>query len=200
LDWNLVWCMCAPNTSTIASSIASTLLVHPSPVEYSLLTFLLACTELVAPSKEQLLSIHELPATAVMSLDLSLTAKWSGKSMYINMSPLCAPLIDVQGEATHMIKTLNMLSPLKIPGESVLKKATYCCSCYRSHTPKHKTSIDPSDFCDDQSIFQNCLTHINVNHILPSCQWHITVAIWTHIHNAILAPRAVAPQPPAPDQ
>ncbi|KAF8489758.1 hypothetical protein JB92DRAFT_2835994 [Gautieria morchelliformis] len=267
---------------------------------------LLPALELAAPSKKRLLSIHELPATAATSLDLSLTAKQLGKSTDIDMSPLRAPLIDSQGSSTagldipvtpihstrdevivlssdtdevepartqhktncksgdlylgsikaapksrawNLGHTANhngddteiagiqdvpngappLLSVYKSledarsviydfeesrgnkmrvgqskrvskSAESGLKKVTYCCSCYASHTPKHKPNIDPSDFRSGKSIRKNCLAHVNVNRILPSYQWHITAANWTHNHDAILAPGAAAPRPPAPDQ
>ncbi|KAF8577144.1 hypothetical protein K439DRAFT_1622334 [Ramaria rubella] len=83
--------------------------------------------------------------------------------------------------------------------DSKVKKVTYHCSCYVVHKPKHKGNIDLSNFCDGKSIRKNCSAHVN-NRILPTMQWHITAADWTHTHDPVLAPGVVAPHPPQPEQ
>ncbi|KAF8576145.1 hypothetical protein K439DRAFT_1623077 [Ramaria rubella] len=83
---------------------------------------------------------------------------------------------------------------------SAPKKVTYRCSCYAVHNPKHKADIDPSDHRNGRSIQTNCMAHVNVNQILPSNQWRITAANWTHNHDRVLAPGAHAPHPPHPEQ
>ncbi|EDR01209.1 uncharacterized protein LACBIDRAFT_312304 [Laccaria bicolor S238N-H82] len=61
-----------------------------------------------------------------------------------------------------------------------LKKRTYQCNCYYTHTPTHAVNIDPSDHLQGKTIKTNCKVHVNVNR--KGAQWVITTAVWDHNH------------------
>jgi hypothetical protein len=61
-----------------------------------------------------------------------------------------------------------------------LKKRTYRCNCYYTHTPIHAVNIDPSDHRQGKTVKTNCKAHVNVNR--KGSQWVITTAVWDHNH------------------
>ena len=80
------------------------------------------------------------------------------------------------------------------------QKVTFRCNHYYHHIPSHLPNLDPSDHCVGQSIKTDCNAHVNINRVVGSDLWVVTLADWTHNHDRELPPGAPAPRRPTTAQ
>jgi hypothetical protein len=80
------------------------------------------------------------------------------------------------------------------------RKITLRCNYYHEHTPHHLPDIDPSDHHRGKTIKTNCFTCVNLNCILDTNQWKVTLTHWDHNHTQEFPPGSVVTQPPTKEQ
>lgn len=76
------------------------------------------------------------------------------------------------------------------------KKITVRCDHYRTHEPKKRRNIDPSEFRKGKSIKTDCFAHWNVNRLQDSGVWHVTLVDNHHNHDRDIPAGGFATRPP----
>lgn len=80
------------------------------------------------------------------------------------------------------------------------RKITLRCNHYHEHTPHHLSDIDPSDHRRGKTIKTNCFARVNLNRILDTNQWKVTLTHWDHNHAREFPPGSVVTRPPTKEQ
>ncbi|KAG0693357.1 hypothetical protein DFH29DRAFT_816387, partial [Suillus ampliporus] len=80
------------------------------------------------------------------------------------------------------------------------RKVTLRCNHYHEHTPLHLPDIDPSNHRRGKTIKTNCFARVNLNHILDTNQWKVTLTHWDHNHAREFPPGSVVTRPPTKEQ
>lgn len=117
-------------------------------------------------------------------------------NVYLSIEAACDTVFQQQAEHGHKWRTMQ--SKKNEHGEC--KKVTFCCNHYYHHIPVHSHQIDPSDFCNSQSIKTGCDAHVNITQNQSSDFWKVTLVVLAHNHVHEIPPGRIIPQPPTKQQ